>query len=286
VFELEIQDLVYLDRDNLALGARAYVPVGDGPFPTVVDAHGGSWVKGKCANNDPINRRIAQGGVMVLAVDYSLPPHGTYPSSVADINFAVRWLKLNAKKFRTSADLVGVMGTSAGGHLAVLAAMKPFDPRYCSIALSGGEAIDATAAHVVTMWPVICPATCYEENLERQAKGDKSLEHRVGAGFAQMKYWGDKEAMVDGSPVLALERGDSVATPDILYIQAWCDTLHTKENMDRFCLAYTSAGGNVETEMLDGEPYDALRSAPETPQARKAFERISVFLNGARESTE
>ncbi|CAE7927823.1 unnamed protein product, partial [Symbiodinium necroappetens] len=81
-------DLVYLDRDNVALGARAYVPVGDGPFPAVVDAHGGSWVKGKYANNDPINRRIAQGGVMVLAVDYSLPPNGTYPSSVADINYA------------------------------------------------------------------------------------------------------------------------------------------------------------------------------------------------------
>lgn len=284
MYELDVEDFEYLTRDGHALSARAYVPAGPGPFPAVVDAHGGSWVKGKYANNDPINRRIAQGGVVVLAVDYSLPPQGTYPSSVADINYAVRWLKLNAARFKTTPELVGSMGTSAGGHLAVLAAMKPFDPRYNSIPLEGGETIDARVAHVVTMWPVICPATRVGENREREARGDTSLADRVGAGFAQMSYWITEDNMKEGSPVMSLERGDPVETPDMLYIQAWCDTLHTKQNMDRFCNLYRKAGGRVDTEMLDGEPYDALRSAPDEPQAVKAFARVVDFLSGAREA--
>jgi acetyl esterase len=134
----------------------------------------------------------------------------------------------------------------------------------------------------VTMWPVICPATRVSENRDREARGDTSLAHRVGAGFAQMAYWVHEDAMKDGSPMLALERGEEVDTPDILYVQAWCDTLHTRQNMERFCENYRRIGGHVEEEMMDGEPYDALRSAPDTPHARAAFARITGFLNGDR----
>jgi acetyl esterase/lipase len=49
----------------------------DGALPAMVDAHGGAWIR-EAVNNDPINRPIAAGGIMVMAIDYSLPPAGTY----------------------------------------------------------------------------------------------------------------------------------------------------------------------------------------------------------------
>lgn len=278
MYDVDTEDFEYLSHDGKALATRIYRPRGPGPFPAMVDLHGGAWVKGACVNNEPINRPIAAGGVVIMAADYRVPPAGTYPSSVADANFAIRWLKKNAAKYGSRPDSVGVMGTSAGGHLAVLAGLKPFDPRYAAVPLPGGEAFDATVSCIVAMWPVICPATRVQENRDRQARGDKSLAHRVGAGMSQMAYWLTGEAMVDGSPMLALERGDTVATPDILYVQAKCDVLHAGHNMQRFCAAYRKAGGRVEEEMLEGEPYDLIRSAPESAEAQHAVKRMVGFI--------
>jgi len=224
------------------------------------------------------NRPIAESGVLVLAVDYRVPPAGTYPASVAGANYAIRWLKKSAARYGSRPELVGVMGTSAGAHLAVLSGLKPFDPRYAAIALEGGTHVDATVACVVAMWPVICPATRVQENHDRQTRGDQSLAHRVGAGFAQMAYWVTDEAMADASPMLALERGDAVETPDILHVQAKCDTLHAVHNMERFCTAYRKRGGRVDTELLEGEPYDMVRAAPESPESKRAVQRMIGFI--------
>ena len=74
MFEVETEELDYLSRNGVALRARLYRPRGRGPFPAMVDAHGGAWIQGSFVNNDPINRPIAAGGVVVMAIDYSLPP--------------------------------------------------------------------------------------------------------------------------------------------------------------------------------------------------------------------
>ncbi len=70
---------------------------------------------------------------------------GAYPKALADINYAIRWVKLHAKDLKTRPDLVGISGQSSGGHLAMLAAMRPHDPRYTAIPLpAGSPALDAT----------------------------------------------------------------------------------------------------------------------------------------------
>lgn len=277
--EVITEDFDYVVHDGTPLRARLYRPRGRGPFPAVVDAHGGAWIQGSYVNNDPINRPIAQAGVVVLAIDYRLPPVGTYPASVADVNYAVRWLKHNAERYSTPAQAVGVMGTSSGGHLAVLAALKPDDPRYCAVQLANGTSVDASAAYVVSMWPVICPLTRYRENLERNSRGVDDHGGRVGGGLDQMRYWIDEAAMADGSPVMALERGDAVATPDMLYVQALCDTLHPRHSMDRFCELYRRAGGTVETVLVEGEPYDLVRSKADSSEAKRAVTRIIEFIH-------
>ena len=195
------------------------------------------------------------------------------------MNYAIRWLKMHATRCDTRPEWVGAMGTSSGGHLAVLAAIKPGDARYASLPLAGGEAFDAQVGCVVTMWPVICPLTRFRENLERQAGGSGLYATRVGGGLDQMKYWLSEEAMSDGSPMLAFERGDEVATPDLLYVQAICDQLHPRHCMDRFCDAYRKAGGHAEVVMVEGEPYDLVRSDPECSEAKRAVKRMIEFIH-------
>ena len=279
MLDVETEDFDYVTHLGVTLGARLYMPVGEGPFPAMVDGHGGAWIQGSFVNNDSINRRVASGGIVVMAIDYTVPPEGTYPSSVAEMNYAIRWLKQNAARHRTRAEWVGAMGTSAGGHLAVLAAMKPHDPRYAEMPLAGGEAIDGTAACVVAMWPVICPDTRYKENLERQAAGDQAYAHRVGGGVGQMKYWLTEEAMADGSPVGALQRNEDVSLPDTLYVQASGDNLHPRHCMETFCEAYNRRGGYAEPLLIEGEPYDFLRTDPESSEAKRAMKRIIEFVH-------
>jgi acetyl esterase len=282
MFEVDTEEFDYISYGATPLRARLYRPHGEGPFPAMVDAHGGAWIQGNFALNDAINRRVAAGGVVILSVDYRLPPAGTYPCSVADVNYAVRWLKMNARRCGTRPELVGSMGTSAGGHLTVLAALKPRDARYAALPLEGaaegGNAFDARVACVVAMWPVICPLTRFRENLERNTRGDRLHADRVGSGLDQMKYWLTEEAMADGSPMLALEHGEEVDKPDILYVQATGDQLHPRPSMDRFCAAYRKAGGRVEAVLVEGEPYDLVRSDPECSEAKRAISRIIGFI--------
>ncbi len=81
-----------------------------------------------------------------------------YPASVQDINYAVRWAKPNARDLKTRPELIGLSGQSSGGHLAMLVAMRPHDPRYTAIALpAGSPRHDASVRAVVMSWPVINP---------------------------------------------------------------------------------------------------------------------------------
>jgi acetyl esterase/lipase len=277
-YEVDIEDVEYVRHGDTPLLARIFRPRGRGPFPAVVEAHGGAWCLGTRVNNDPINMPVARGGVVVAALDFRMPPVASYPGSVADVNYGIRWLKANAERFDTRAGWVGAMGTSSGGHLAVLAALKPGDPRYVAIPLPpGAPAVDARVPYVVSLWPVICPLGRYRYMKGRQESGNTRLTPASAIGH-QEAYWITEEAMGEGSPALAMERGDRVEMPHILYVQNPRDEIHPRANLDQFVAAYGKAGGRLELHFFEGEAYDALRSHPSAPASIKAVERIVDFI--------
>jgi acetyl esterase len=275
-YEVDIEEVEYLRHGDKPLLARVYKPRGKGPFPAVIEGHGGAWVEGTRANNDSINMPVAKGGVVVVAIDFRNPPEATYPASVSDMNFAVRWLKANAERFNTRPELVGTMGTSSGAHLAVLTAMKPHDPRYAAISQAGSRQ-DARVRFVVAMWPVICPIGRWNDRIARESRNEPGYRSRNG--HVQQKYWLTEEAMTEGSPNLALQRGDKVELPDIMYVQNPIDTLHPRPNLDSFVAGYRKAGGNVQLELYEGKTYDALRTDPSAESSRATIVKIVEFLH-------
>lgn len=86
--------------------------------------HGGGWVLGAAAENDPRNRRIADMcGLAVVSVDYRLAPEHPYPQGPDDCEDAALWLLRNSEDlFGTSRFLIG--GESAGAHLAVVTLLR------------------------------------------------------------------------------------------------------------------------------------------------------------------
>ena len=75
-YELEINDVQYLINDNFPLLARVFRPKGTGPFPVVIELHGGAWVRGDRQNGDSANEALAREG-MIVAVSYT---HLTLPT--------------------------------------------------------------------------------------------------------------------------------------------------------------------------------------------------------------
>jgi len=91
---------------------------GDGALPAVLCIHGGGFRAGTRQSYDGLCLRLAQHGYMAVTVSYRLAPKYQFPAAIYDVKAAVRWLRANAKKYGVDPDHIGVMGSSAGGHLA------------------------------------------------------------------------------------------------------------------------------------------------------------------------
>src|SRR5512138_768758 len=127
-FEVEVKDVEYQQQAGKAWLARVYRPIGTGPFPTVVDVHGGAWNNGDRTNDTLINQALAASGILTVAIDFRQPPEAGYPASVQDMNLAIRWLKVHAAEYGGT-DKVGALGVSSGGHLVLLGGVRPRDAR-------------------------------------------------------------------------------------------------------------------------------------------------------------
>src|SRR6266478_7866065 len=147
-FEIEVRDLAYQHEAGAPLLARLYRPIGAGPFPALIDVHGGAWASGDRLNNAPLDEALAKSGIVVLAIDFRMPPQHRYPASIADVNLATRWLKAHAGEFGSRRDLVGGLGTSSGGHQLLLSMLKPTDPRYADLPFAEAPGEDATLPYV------------------------------------------------------------------------------------------------------------------------------------------
>ncbi|MGH7841932.1 MAG: alpha/beta hydrolase [Candidatus Binataceae bacterium] len=279
-YEIEITDVEYLRHDSKPLLARLFKPRGAGPFPIMVEVHGGAWCLMDRTHDAPVNEPLARSGVIVVALDFRMPPEAMYPASLADINYGIRWVKSHATSMGGTPARVGVMGSSSGGHQAMLAAMRPRDSRYSSIPLSSeGPPLDAGVNSVVMLWPVIDPLGRYQwaKQLKAECKRYPELVDLVLP--LHDKYWKDEAEMAEGNPTRALERGEPAELPPALYIQGTLDQAHPYNHLERFVAAYRKAGGELQLEMFEGEAEGFIVRRPNAPESARAIGKIIDFVH-------
>ena len=100
--------------------------------PAVVIIHGGGWTGGRrdAAREINIGTNLALNGYVGLSIDYLLATktRPTWPTNLHDCKTAVRWLRKNAERLQVDPERIGVIGGSAGGHLASLVVLtRPED---------------------------------------------------------------------------------------------------------------------------------------------------------------
>jgi acetyl esterase/lipase len=89
--------------------------------PLVIYIHGGGWSQGDKSGvfSEGFARMLFQLGFAVASIDYRLAPEFLFPAQVNDCKLAIRFLRANADRFGIDPARFGVMGASAGGHLAL-----------------------------------------------------------------------------------------------------------------------------------------------------------------------
>ena len=193
--EITVKELEYQD----GLAVRVYQPAGVGPFPALVDVHGGVWTNGDRSANEVMDRSLAESGIVVAAVDFRQSPDHPYPAQVADVNLATRWLKTHAAEFNADPDTVGGIGGSSGGHTVLLSAMRPHHAEYCYIDLPGSDA-DATLKYLLLGWPIVDSFARYR--FVQETGNDRIIGLSEG-------YFLTEDAMKEGSPFQILQRKEN-----------------------------------------------------------------------------
>lgn len=275
--EITVTDVEYVRHGDIPLMARIFAPSGSGPFPMIVDLHGGAWCRGDRLNDTAINEALARSGIVVAALDFRMPPVAGYPASLADIHYGIRWLKTRAASLGGRPDRVGILGVSSGAHQGMLLAMRPHDPRYAALPLDGGA--DARVGGVVMCWPVIDPLARYRYAKALKAKGQPYPEIVDRVLPCHDAYWTTEDAMAEGNPVLALERGEPVERPPVLYLQGTRDVAHPRPDLERFVAQYRKAGGRVDLELFEGETEGFINKDPASPASRRALAAIIAFVH-------
>ena len=141
------------DQNNITL--QVYTPMGNGTFPVLVYYHGGGWVVGSVLAGNPYDASCRalcnMAHCVVVEVDYRLAPESPFPAAVNDAYDALRFVQMHPDTFRGNGK-VAVGGESAGGNLAVAAALMardvntPLPTSILSVYPVGGYNIDTASA--------------------------------------------------------------------------------------------------------------------------------------------
>jgi acetyl esterase len=278
-YAVDIEDVEYLRHGDKPLLARLFKPRGSGPFPIMVELHGGAWVRGDRLNGNVGNEALAQLGVIVAALDFRVPPVAPYPASLADIHYGIRWCKTQAAAWHGRSGQIGAMGTSSGAHQAMLLGMRPHDARYAALpSPAGAAAVDGTLGCVIMVSPVIDPLGryLYAKGLRQDVTPPAGFADRVVPMHDQ--YWQTEEAMAEGAPARILAGGERTALPPTLCLVRTYEAGHPRPDLEEFVRQYRKAGGQIDMTVFEGEGEGLLRDIS-SPTAQQALEQMVAFIH-------
>ncbi|RPI62429.1 MAG: alpha/beta hydrolase [Planctomycetaceae bacterium] len=190
-----------------------YLPEGDGPFSAVIVCPGGGYKNRAAHEGEPIARWLNTLGIAGLVLDYRVAPY-RHPVPLGDAQRAIRLTRAKCNELRVDPARVGILGFSAGGHLAASAATifdagRPDNP----------DAIERQSCRpdaLIACYPVITFGSFRHEGSMHNLLGQPadaalqehlSLEHRVTPQTPPTFIWhtaNDNAVPVENSLLLAI----------------------------------------------------------------------------------
>ena len=203
----------------------------------VVCPGGGYGGLAKDHEGNQIAQWFNEQGVSSFVLYYRLGPQGHhYPTQLADVQRAIRWVRSRASDYKIDPQRIAVMGFSAGGHLASMAATL-FDEK----AYDSSDAVDQSSARpyfAILCYPVI--------SFDPAVTHGGSRKNLLGTERADDPAWWSK---------LSSENNVSARTPRTFIFQTDADTAVPAENATRFYLALRSKKIPAEFHSFQDGPH-------------------------------
>jgi len=255
--EVDVIDTPYARPAGLELLARVYRPKASAPSPrpAVVYVHGGAWARSDRSADAILCEALAASGRVVVALDFRQAPDHRFPAASADVAAGVRYARAHAGRLGVDPARVGILGSSSGGHLALLHAVRPAAPEAVGTpVVTPDGALDATprdaaVAFVVALYPVADPLARYRYALSREH------EPPPPSGFdakrliaSHQAFFAVEAAMADASVTRIVTEGQATALPPAWIAQPDLDDNVPAAITLAFVDAYRRAGGRIEHE--------------------------------------
>lgn len=267
LFAVKVWEVEFRKIEGRTLIARIYQPQGAGPFPVLLDLHGGAWSRKDRYANEPMARAIAAAGMLVVSPDLHISTEAPYPACVQDAHYAIRWLKHKSKGWNGDPTHFGVLGSSSGGHVAQLLAMKPHDAKYGAIPLPEAPQLDATFSYVATRSPISNPVA---RRAQAEKKGNKEMMKKSDT------FFNPPETIHEGNPQEILERKEKVNLLPMLIMQGGLDDNVIPPIQEKFAATYRAAGGDCQLEIFEGSEHEW--TAVPSPEADRSHEMVMTFI--------
>jgi acetyl esterase/lipase len=240
-------------RPGLDLEATIYKPKSAMPLPVLIDVHGGAWSSGNRTGDRLYATELARTGLLVVSIDFRQAPNHQHPAASADVAAAVRYVRLNAKSLNADPERIGLIGSSSGGHLALLASLRHDAPQHKGTPILGPNGqyaahddISAIVDFVVAMWPVSDPAARYRYAVRAR------LEALQNGGLS---YFKTEDAMWDASIPRIVTAGEAKTLPPILVVQPGDDSNIPQEMTFDLIRAWQARGGKLDYAFYPGQPH-------------------------------
>jgi acetyl esterase/lipase len=257
-------DVPYAATDNPRQRLDLYVPraaKSEKPLPLVVFIHGGAFRAGDKRTGWPMIARLVTSGEYVGAsVGYRLSGEITWPAQIHDCKAAIRWLRANAKKYNIDPDRIGVVGTSAGGHLVAM------------LGTSGkvAELEGTIGAHTDVSSQVTCVVdefgpTDFLALYGGHNMGPENPEAQLIGG----PLGGKPDAARSASPITFVSAED----PPFLVIHGTKDPAVDFNQSERFVEALKKAGVDVTFVRVLGAGHGNFRSPEVSQRVRQFFDK-------------
>ncbi len=119
--------------EGVRLTLDVYQPAAAGRYPSVVQIYGGAWQRGAPGDYAAFATYLAAHGFVVFAIDYRHAPRWQWPAQIEDVRTALGWIRAHGGEYDADVSRLALLGRSAGGHLAMLAAYEPGAPPVAAV---------------------------------------------------------------------------------------------------------------------------------------------------------
>lgn len=230
------KNLVFGKTEKEYLTADTYRPSQSiGELPILVLIHGGAFQTGSKEMYKNWGEKLAQEGYFVMAINYRLatPSYSTYPGVLADMEEAMNWLVLNANQWGLNVGKIGLIGDSAGAHLASLFILKyrPFSYKICSV------------IGVYGVYDLV--EECINPIIER--------EPNMFERFLGLSFKGNERAFSEASPITYIEKAVSCPTFDTRFYLIWGGKDQVVNPMQSKMFYERLKEANIEVEITEIE---------------------------------